>query len=115
MDDDVRMLTVKCAEALGYSMSRAGYQPYGQVWVTKLDDPQALPSAFLYAPASDPSQAFELLCWLAERGSISMCENRFTFVPHKPAPATYENCSTPAELRLALMRATVKVHEGRGK
>lgn len=109
------MLTVKCAEALGCSVSRAKYQPHGQVWVTPPHGEQSMPSSFLYSPSSDPSQAFELLCWLASKGTVTVSFDWNNFRFSQLHDSEEQPCRTPAELRLALMRATVKVHEGRGK
>lgn len=67
-----------------------------------------------YDPANDPHQAFELLCWLAERGTVEIrfCGGgMFFFWKYKEPGSCNYPCSTPAELRLAIMRAVCKVKE----
>ncbi len=61
-----------------------------------------------YNPAENAAQAFELLCWLAERVPTQMMlrHNGYLMVGKDDYP-----CSSTAELRLAIMRAVVKVKE----
>jgi hypothetical protein len=103
MDDDVLELTRKCAEALGLAIG--------------------VGCPVKYDPSSDPAQAFELLCWLAERGETMIDfnylketggEGGFVFTTGLDFRCELQ-CSTPTELRLAIMRAVCKVHEGMEK
>ncbi|SRR5258706_11089211 len=104
MDDDVLELTRKCAEAMGLNPTIQP-NPWGADYAV------FMATGHYYDPASDPAQAFELLCWLAKRGAITGPYG-FSFIPFHAAPAMYEICKNPAELRLAIMRAVCKVKEG---
>jgi len=104
MADDVLELTRKCAEAIGYKID--------SVVGTCCYHYNANGSAYKYDPASDPAQAFELLCWLAERGCVMVHTSRgnFKFMPNE-GETFYAGCHNGAELRLAIMRAVAKVKE----
>jgi len=105
MDDDVRELSRKCAKALGLAF--IDDRTDGGVTV---QIPGDYPYNFRYAPSENPGQAFALLCWLAERGTIrelSFRTQNFVFDDVKYVP-----CRNAPELRLAIMRAVCKVKEG---
>lgn len=116
MDDDVLALAHKCAEALWL---KPQWHAYMECWrvTTKAYPIDGEP----YRPEASDAQAFELLCWLAQRATVSIdmhpnIDGFFACLQIDPGVYFREQpISTPAELRLALMRATVKVHEGRGK
>lgn len=129
MDDEVRELRNKCAEALGWvhlgaigtgKAKRSG-DPKKPYCLSGFNDWWRNPEGDLVCGPcqgipdfDEPAQAFELLCWLKCRGKITLTEHHFWFSIPAEMDLEYD-AQGPAELRLALMRATVKVHEGRGK
>ncbi|SRR5258706_9966354 len=101
MDDDVLSMTKICAHAMGYAV---------------LGENVDLRS---YNPAEDDAQAFELLCWLAERGEVHWSFQKGGEVFYFWPDCVYSHgtkyefpCHGPAELRLAIMRAVCKVKKG---
>lgn len=69
MDDDVLSLTRNCAEALGRIWDDDAIK--GPNWIQSRDGTNA--NQFDYMPASDPAQAFELLCWRFMRFVFGWC------------------------------------------
>ncbi len=107
MADDVLELTKACAEAMGYKGGVLEHAAGSIFYCPGPDQPGE------YSPASDPAQAFELLCWLAERGVIYIGPKMFEFDDRKDICEAFEYI-IPADLRLAIMRAVMKVKENQG-